>query len=173
MNTEELNELAIEIHELAKEKGWWDQERTRGEIYALIHSEISEAVEEARNNLPEIYYEGHKDHPERLIKPYGELIELADVVIRCLDWMVHEGIKFTYVDPRNDVVRSYPYELTKLEFYNLLHEQLAYLSNSQMNEFILTIELFCYLNKWDLWGAVRIKHEYNKTRPHRHGGKMY
>ena len=43
-----LNELAKLINENAKEKGWWDEERTFAEIISLCHSELSEALEEYR-----------------------------------------------------------------------------------------------------------------------------
>ena len=43
-----LNQWRDEIHALAKEKGWWEVERTFGEIIALCHSELSEALEEYR-----------------------------------------------------------------------------------------------------------------------------
>lgn len=35
----------------AKEKGWWDRPRCDGELIALMHSELSEALEAMRNNL--------------------------------------------------------------------------------------------------------------------------
>jgi NTP pyrophosphatase (non-canonical NTP hydrolase) len=35
----------------AKEKGWWDFERSDGELIALMHSELSEALEAMRNDL--------------------------------------------------------------------------------------------------------------------------
>ena len=34
-----LNKLAVEINQNAKDHGWWDNERAFGEIIALIHSE--------------------------------------------------------------------------------------------------------------------------------------
>ena len=78
-----LNGFAKEVHALAKEKGWWDkgEEKTFGDLIALIHSELSETLEEYRNHHApqEVYY--NEGNP----KPEGIGIELADAVIRILD----------------------------------------------------------------------------------------
>lgn len=83
----DLNELAKEIHESAIEHGWWESEREFPEIIALCHSELSEALEEYRNGLlpAKIYSLG-------LNKPEGIPIELADCIIRILDYCGHENI---------------------------------------------------------------------------------
>jgi len=68
-----------DIHELAKKKGWWSAPyREFPEIAALIHSEVSEAFEEWRSNLTSRY------NPEE--KPEGLEFELADIVIRIMDY---------------------------------------------------------------------------------------
>ena len=39
-----FNELAEKIHKKAIDNGWWETERSFGEIIALCHSELSEAI---------------------------------------------------------------------------------------------------------------------------------
>jgi len=130
-----LNEWRDEIHAVAIEHGWWTEERSFGDIIALCHSELSEALEEYRDGRPMVlnhcnlddeincepgaYYHtvhccsncGHKD-----VKPEGIAIELADCIIRILDYCGHAGI--------------------------------------------------------DIEDAILMKHEFNKTRPWRHNGKV-
>ena len=41
----------------------------------------------------------------------------------------------------------------------------------ELADAVIRIMDLCGKHKWDLETAIRLKHEYNKTRPHRHGGK--
>jgi len=45
-----ISDFIKECHQVAKEKGWWDEERNDGELIALMHSELSEALEAMRNH---------------------------------------------------------------------------------------------------------------------------
>lgn len=107
-----ISELIKQAHQTAREKGWWDKEPAFGELIALCHSELSEALEDFRNGNPldETWYGPLSDSPR------GIPIELADVVIRIADMCGHYDI--------------------------------------------------------DLEAAIRIKMEYNKSRPYRHGNKV-
>jgi adenylosuccinate lyase len=104
------SELQKDIFVNAVTHGWWSTPRTFGDVIALIHSELSEALEEWRNgqDVNQIYY-GEDGKPE------GIPVEFADAVIRLMDAAEHYG--------------------------------------------------------FDLLGVVELKHQYNKQRPMRHGGK--
>jgi NTP pyrophosphatase (non-canonical NTP hydrolase) len=78
-----INQLIHESHNTAKSKGWWDHpDRNIPELLALIHSEVSEALESYRDHgqegLSEVWTDEHN-------KPEGFTVELADVFIRISD----------------------------------------------------------------------------------------
>lgn len=105
-----LNDLSDDIHQTAKSKGWWPENQNIPEKLAMIHSEVSEALDEYRNgNALRTYYTTGQ-------KPEGMPSELADIIIRTLDLAGFLEI--------------------------------------------------------DIAHHVREKHAFNKTRPHRHGGKL-
>lgn len=202
----ELNKLAKEVHTLAIEKGWWETERSFAEIIALIHSELSEALEEYRNGKPNLYYNceelspnyppamcNPKDKyeclnfykkdvcPYKSKKPEGIAVELADVIIRILDYCGKEGIDIDDILRCRRAGNSY-YTLPELiaECHSLLSE--AYKDSKLKStkgivkicfaECINIIMFYCTENGIDIENIILLKHEYNRTRPYRHGGKV-
>jgi len=100
--------MADAIYDYAKAKGWWEDERNDGELIALMHSELSEALEGLRHGNP----------PSEKIPAFTQVEEeLADTVIRILDTARARG--------------------------------------------------------WRIGQAVEAKHQYNLTRPYKHGGKKF
>lgn len=135
---EEFALLAADV--LTRYRAERDGERTFPEIVALIHSEVSEALEEYRDGKPLLYFPCNAggvcceedgsahcgsrpydlENPNARCsaqskKPEGIAAELADVIIRVLDYCAYAGI--------------------------------------------------------DIENVLEVKHEYNKSRPYRHGGK--
>lgn len=68
--------LCNECYTNSASHGFWEKERNRGEMFALMHAEISEALEYDRHGNPK------SDH----IEFSGVEEELADVLIRIFDF---------------------------------------------------------------------------------------
>ena len=102
-----INDWAEVIHANALEHGWWDEERSFGDIVALCHSELSEALEAYRSGEDPVWMDG--------LKPEGMAVEMVDCIIRILDFLRYKEI--------------------------------------------------------DIEAVLAMKHDYNKGRAYRHGGK--
>lgn len=109
----EIKTLVAKAHENAVKHGFWEPPLPFGTAIALIHSELSEALEEERNGNPDIWFACNEsdnfictpqDETECLMygkeslckyrsrKPEGVAVELADAVIRIADLCGHLGI---------------------------------------------------------------------------------
>jgi len=88
-----IDSLVAEAFATAFEKGWWENvespEQRIPEALALVHSEVSEALEEYRRDTME--YRERADG-----KPEGFGVELADAIIRIADLAGALDVDLTY-----------------------------------------------------------------------------
>lgn len=97
-----IKELQHEIHEVAKEKGFWEKERNMGELLMLTVTELSEAMEAHRagkfaNTSIVLKHEELKDEvyfKNRIKDTFED--EIADAVIRLLDLCTGFGINIEW-----------------------------------------------------------------------------
>ena len=72
-----FDKLSQKVHEIAVAHGWWEQARNNGEVIALMHSELSEALEGIR----------HGDPQSKHIPDFTSVEEeMADIIIRIMDF---------------------------------------------------------------------------------------
>lgn len=110
-NITDLKKFMEEVHQVSKERGWWDKpHKTDLECVALMVSELAEVIEELRLDpaRPPIYQvssinaAGNFDIPVQVtpedpdwnphLKTEGVAVELADCILRIFDFAEFHGL---------------------------------------------------------------------------------
>lgn len=186
-----LNEFAKEIHENAVAHGWWDEPRPFDELCALMISELSEAIEEARAGRPMEWYECNIDktpciesecnqwetgciHHYRKDKPEGIAVEMADCAIRILDYLgsvEYELEEFDDFDDPVDISTAFMRVVSEIVKARIYHKNYfgVSLENDMLENALHHILSWFEGNGLDFEAIARRKHEYNKTRERLHG----
>lgn len=209
-----FGEFAKEVHQNAVDHGWYDTKRDVCEIFALIHSEWSEALEEYRAGRPMkwyhccecdpdgrgdpctpkdaydcLNYEVRENCPHRGKKPEGIAVELIDGCIRILDFAgavidLKPDAEFSTVIQASDEERKILEGFPLPTFIAVLHIATAHameriVEGKSLVETLGSLNgiigcVFAWLEshgREDPKAIMLEKHEYNKKRPYRHGGK--
>ena len=161
-----ISELQKRSHATAVAKGWHESDelgpdgkptaRQKLAWFALVTDELDEAADESKS----FYSEGKK--------PCGELVEYADALIRLLDMATACG--WTIIESTSGLpIRCYRTALVARIRVN----------GDEQSE--CASKLFCAIldEMYNLNGSaeepeyyIKLKMDYNDTRPHRHGGKL-
>ena len=148
-----------EIHQNAIDHGWWDKPRSFDTVVCLIHSEISEALEDYRNKNMTLSIKNKK--------PCGFGSELADIAIRLHDLseaLEQRNSKLSGIEPIPDMLCLLHSVISSI--YDQGSDSKPLISYAL--DILKSIANESHINLEEM---IKIKHEYNKTRPYRHGNK--
>ena len=189
----ELNDLAKQIHQNAKDKGFWDSPRNTGELFMLIISEASEALEAHRkvrkadlkkfalpHNRNVSDDEWFKISFENCVKD-TTADEIADVVIRILDYCASQEIEIkpallstTLISLDSDNFGAALFqicgEIQRAGEYALTNDiwEIEKSKDNIHSTLTLIIQL-CDREQIDLLKHIELKMKYNATRERMHG----
>lgn len=175
-----LNELRDEIYEWAKGKGWWDSDREFGTLIALCHSELSEALEEARTGEPiaNTYYRHNYDPASEPMKSEDftiHTISLPGGYIEDIRNPRVSGLDLEFVDTYEDGVPTgidgIKPDQREMPFVRGVSVGKPEGVPSELADTIIRILDMCGYYGIDIERILNEKMEYNHTRAHRHGGK--
>ena len=174
----DLRTLQREAHAIAKAHGWWDEGRTFGDLIALVHSELSEALEAYRVC-------GIVDCPHEHTEGAGVASELADVVIRVADVGEHyqwaldaasipepeEWMEFSPAKSFGDWIGLCHIHASDALIAAWMPPERFLTPSVSLNLIIRTVQRMAAHYGIDLDAAIEAKMEYNRNRSYRHGGK--
>lgn len=193
------NDFAKDVHQTAVDKGWWDKPVSFDDMICNCLVHLGRAYEQYRSGRPNLYHlcqpSGEKEHPcewdlqkpcplstgelaceHRDRQPHGAAVEMADCVLRLLDYLATTVWEYPCYpmpvqleDTFTGFICSLHFNLTCARAARFVAEGSAV---QHITHIISMIWTWAAQEGVDLESILRSKHEYNKTRPYRHGGKV-
>ena len=177
-----LAQMTAEIVENNTRLGWYENVATFPEAMAMLHSEVSEALEAWRQwglrdaTAPMVTYDGQPPPGWKEPKPEGAGSEFADIFIRLLDDAQLFGVNM------EAAARSIRIPLEGSTFpadMNTLHDLISAASRNitqwgfEENAAAILVFLRQLCGKYgiDLTAEYDRKMAFNRTKPYRHGNK--
>lgn len=163
-NQVDYNQLAIDIHQEQKEKGWYDEFRSDSLLINLVKSEMFEAFEAWRKGKyterPVVYMGTRESESEemsvfmddlliepayRFILSFKEFIkdtledELADTCIRLLDFAAYKGLNL--LPSKRGLLKNHESFLDLLDFLDINLTELKQTPFSEKTKEVFTLEI--------------------------------
>ena len=180
ITSKQLNRLRDEAYATACNKGFHDEQKSDEHYLMLVITEIAEAVQADRKGLraDRERYDYAVDRGmcndieecfERYIKNSIE-DELADIVIRLLDFCGMKGIAF---NSRNDDFSFTRLTYKSKPFTDVMFDLCSMITGYDPNLEIIVrcVIYYCEKHGIDILWHIEQKMEYNKTRPRMHNAK--
>lgn len=187
-----LDVLAKEAHAISKDHGFWENPPSVERSVNLMHSEVSELLEDLRDGKAITLFEFLPPaEGQTLGKPVGPVSELADVVIRLLDFAgahglsLHGNVDFSTFAKNGDVdgwISDMHKSLTRivaehhdfpvsLDLARVPAMREAWRARMAKPVFTSICIVFACAEAHgiDLLDAIRVKMAFNKSRPRKHG----
>lgn len=171
ITSKQLNRLRDEAYATACNKGFHDEKHSDEHYLILVITEIAEAVQADRKGRRADRYAFDKyeitgldfvENFERQIKNSVE-DELADIVIRLLDFCGMNGYSFDYlITPEEYFMRDFTY------FAWCLCGSILY---RNVELVVWSVIKYCEKHGIDILWHIKQKMEYNKMRPRMHDAK--
>ena len=179
LSIQKLGLFQMGIHSNAVDKGFWEEgtSRNKGEMVMLMISELSECMEAHRINkmtsvLDAAWMESSTDFSHLYDEHFPDKIkntiedEVADVVIRILDYTAGWQIPIVIREYRKESTGNFANDLLRIVHYCLCayHEDEA----KDWGYVLASIQQFCIWRKIDIENHIKWKMVYNSRRPYKH-----
>jgi NTP pyrophosphatase (non-canonical NTP hydrolase) len=182
MTDTQLNELKHEVHKNNKDKGFYDTPKSVEEVLMLIISELGEACEAHRKGrFCKVDLDGviYQEDFEKYVKDTFE-DEIADTVIRILDFCGCKDIEIVLPSGKfllhENALNQLFLCVVQICMMYVKDETCETSTATPENRFTIgSILSYIYqvasFQEIDLDEHIKLKLEYNKTRPYKHGKK--
>lgn len=182
ITSKQLNRLRDEAYATACNKGFHDEKHSDEHYLMLVITEIAEAVQADRKGrrvtrkVREDYEQFMEAHNDISITMYESAIsgtledELADIVIRLLDFCGMKGIAF---NSRNDGFSFTRLTYKSKPFTDVMFDLCSMITGYDPNLEIIVrcVIYYCEKHGIDILWHIEMKMRYNKMRPRMHNAK--